>query len=136
MSKHKKSIGNHYKNKKKITKSTKQWPRFELYRPGSVIQRIKPKKREALFWNKSDEEFDSDEHIENDDDWYDELDVVRMPHLLGPSATHYSPIPVHHQHLSDFQIIPYGCHQQMFLSQQHQFAVNSELYQSPDEVSL
>lgn len=51
------------------------------------------------------EDFDSDEHIENEDDWYDDLDVLSKPHLLGPSATHYSPVPVEFQHRSDFPFV-------------------------------
>ncbi|XP_031640261.1 uncharacterized protein LOC116352101 [Contarinia nasturtii] len=131
--KSKKSSANHYKNKKKESKSTNQWSQIEFYKPASVIQRIKPKKREAIL--SSEEEFDSDEFIENDSDWCDELDTVRMPHLLGPSATHYSPIPVHHQHLSTFQTFQYGCYQ-LFFPYQHQFAINSGPYQNADVSSL
>lgn len=96
------------KTAKKENKSLKQ--RFGngiFYRP-TVIQRIKPRKRNAVLSEKDvdsmgkSEEFDSDEHIENANDWHDELDVIKMPHLLGPSATKYSPVPLKYQHLSTF----------------------------------
>lgn len=63
--------------------------------------------------NLVDEEFDSDEHIENENDWHKHLDVVAMPHLLGPSATKYSPVPVEYQHLSTFPVTtnPFSCQQ-------------------------
>lgn len=51
------------------------------------------------------DDFDSDEHIENENDWYDDLDVLSKPHLLGPSATHHSPVPVEFQHRSDFPFV-------------------------------
>ncbi|XP_055318479.1 uncharacterized protein LOC129576794 [Sitodiplosis mosellana] len=82
--------------------------RIQMHKPAGVIQRIRPRKRDAIFSNEIDansvndesEEFDSDQHVENESDWHDQLDVIRMPHLLGPSATKHSPIPVEHQHLS------------------------------------
>lgn len=97
----------------------KTYRNFQLWHPPSVIQRIKPNKRNTrniYFENRNENmnsisdynEFNSDEHIENKDDWYDDLDVVARPHLLGPSATHYSPVPVEYQHLSDF---PFSCQQ-------------------------
>lgn len=110
-----------------------------FHRPNGVIQRVKRKKRNALSQddinekqNKKedgkvqnqddpnqdqahfmDEEFDSDEHIENENDWYKHLDVVAMPHMLGPSATKHSPIPVEYQHLSTFPVTanPFNCEQ-------------------------
>lgn len=51
------------------------------------------------------EDFNSDEHVENEDDWYNDLDVLSKPHLLGPSATYHSPVPVEFQHRSDFPFI-------------------------------
>lgn len=94
-------------NKEKKVK--KRRPRIQMHNPSGVIQRIKPRKRNAILsieidenlWNEEEsEEFDSDQHIENLSDWHDELDVVRMPHLLGPSATKHSPVPVQFQHCS------------------------------------
>lgn len=108
---------------------TKKLSRIAIHRPSSVVQRIKPKKRDVVSnanelnmkeqnnenaklknqENKSNlvnrEEFDGDENendyndIENENDWYKELDTVAMPHLLGLSATKHSPVPVEYQHL-------------------------------------
>lgn len=102
----------------------KQNPHIKYHKPTRVIQRIETSKREVVLTTRDDdtngddlnavnesEEFDSDEHVENDSDWYDELNVIQMPHLLGPSATKYSPIPVEHQHLSTFLASPPGCYQ-------------------------
>lgn len=89
--------------------------------PIGSVQRFKPRKRDAIgkiepinvgtsVTNESEEEeFDSDQHIENSSDWHDELDVVKMPHLLGPSATKYSPVPVEYQHLSIFSAPAFSC---------------------------
>lgn len=59
------------------------------------------------------EEFDSDEHVESANDWYNDLNVVAMPHLLGPSATQHSPVPIEYQHYPTFPIAasPFGCQQ-------------------------
>lgn len=85
---------------------------FRFRRPTSVIQKIKPSKRitrDAEFNSVIDsEEINSDEYIDNEDDWYDDLDVVAKPHLLGPSATYYSPVPIEYQHHSNF---PFSCQQ-------------------------
>lgn len=100
------------KNKTKTKKEKQRSRNGSFYRPTGVIQRIKPKKRGAVFNERNfdsmveSEEFDSDEHIENESDWHDELDVIKMPHLLGPSATKYSPAPLEHQHLSSFFTSP------------------------------
>lgn len=85
-----------------------------------MIQRSKPSKRTAMETRKEDvremdlndesEEFDSDQHIENPDDWYDELDIAKMPHLLGPSATVYSTIPTGYQPFS-YTAPPFSCQQ-------------------------
>lgn len=92
-------------NKEK--KMIKRRRRIQIHNPSGVVQRIKPRKRNAILSTEIDEnprneeeseEFDSDQHIENLSDWHDELDVIRMPHLLGPSATKHSPVPVHFQH--------------------------------------
>lgn len=58
------------------------------------------------------EEFDSDQHIEDPNDWHDELDIVKMPHLLGPSATIYSSNPMEftNQHFS-YTAPPFSCQQ-------------------------
>lgn len=109
--------------KKKENKSTKQ--RLRMHEPNGVIQRIKPRKREVDIskgidtnsMNDLSEEFDSDEHVENDSDWHDDLDVIRMPHLLGPSATKHSPVPIVHQHLS---IPPFGCYKLLIQCNQFQ----------------
>lgn len=67
------------------------------------------------FIDKS-EEIDSDQHIENSSDWLDELDIVKMPHLLGPSATVYSSNldqsinPMEHQQIS-LTAPPFSCQQ-------------------------
>lgn len=97
----------------------KQWSHnaIPFKEPTGVIQRMKPKKRgivskpEATDFKEEIEEFDSDEHIENLSDWHDELDVVKMPHLLGPSATKHSPIPAEYQHYSIFSAPPFSCQQ-------------------------
>lgn len=77
--------------------------------PAGVIQRTKPSKRAAMETEKENvqmnvmdesEEFDSDQHIENPNDWHDELDIEKMTHLLGPSATVYSSDPKGYQHFS------------------------------------
>lgn len=56
------------------------------------------------------EEFDSDQHIENPNDWHNELDVEKMPHLLGPSATMYSSNPIEHPYHT-FSAPPFSCQQ-------------------------
>lgn len=112
-------------SKKMENKSMKQRHRIKMHKPDGVIQRIKPRKREVEFSKEIDsnsmndlsEEFDSDQHEENDSDWYDDLDVIQMPHLLGPSATKHSPIPIEHQHLS---IPPFGCYKLLIQCNQFQ----------------
>lgn len=85
--------------------------------PNGVTQHVKPKRQNTIQYedvNNStaeSEEFDSDEHIENSSDWHEKLDVVQMPHLLGPSATKHSPIPVEYQHYSIFSAPPFSCQQ-------------------------
>lgn len=93
--------------------------RQEFNGPIGILQRIKPKQQElakeivSLPHDLIDtsEEFDSDELVENKSDWHDELNLVEMPHLLGPSATLHSPVPVMHQHISTFSAPPFSCHQ-------------------------
>lgn len=63
------------------------------------------------------EEFDSDQHIENPNDWHNELDIDKMPHLLGPSATVYSSNPKKYQHFS-YTAPPFSC-QQIFVQFDH-----------------
>lgn len=95
------------------------YSRFHPEKPTGVIQRMKPKKRNTVskreiidrYSKEESEEFDSDQHIENPNDWHDELDVVKMPHLLGPSATKHSPIPADYQHYSIFSAPPFSCQQ-------------------------
>lgn len=108
------------KSSKKIGRSSMKRARNTFQRSFGVIQRIKPRKRHAVLENTSNsslitenEEFDSDEHIENEDDWHRELDPVKMPHLLGPSATRYSPVPIEYQHLPSIpmQPPPFSCYQ-------------------------
>lgn len=127
-------------NLRKEFNSPKQRSRIIIFhRPTGVRQLVKRKKRNALLQddmnekqntiengrdqkqsqnpddqrNSVDDEFDSDEHIDNENDWYKHLDVVAMPHLLGPSATEHSPIPVEYQHLSTFPVTanPFNCEQ-------------------------
>lgn len=83
-----------------------------------TIQHSKPLKRNAIA-TKADkqidsidesEEFDSDQYIENASDWHDELDIMKMPHWLGPSATVFSSNPVDHQHYS-LTAPPFSCQQ-------------------------
>lgn len=87
--------------------------------PAGVIQRTIPSKRTTMdteeenvrmnFMDES-EEFDSDQHIEDPNDWHDELDMEKMPHLLGPSATVYSSDPTEYQHFS-YTAPPFSCQQ-------------------------
>lgn len=112
---------NSLRSQNRRTKSidlSKERSRSTFQRAAGVIQRIKPRKRDSTFDNdmrftSESEEFDSDEHIENKIDWHPELDTVRMPHLLGPSATKFSPVPVEYQHLSSFPTrpSPFSCYQ-------------------------
>lgn len=87
--------------------------------PTGVIQRIKPSRHAAMETEKvnaeksakdESEEFDSDQHIENPNDWYDEFDDEKMSHLLGPSATVYSSNPIEYQHFS-YTAPPFSCQQ-------------------------
>lgn len=90
------------------------------HEPIGIVQRIKPKKQETVgkiatlpdHLIDESEEFDSDQHVENENDWHPELDIVAMPHLLGPSATRHSPaVPAAHQHVSTFSAPPFSCQQ-------------------------
>lgn len=96
-----------------------QQPQNLFSKLAGVIQRTKPSKHNAIDTRKENvqtdfidesEEFDSDQHIENPNDWHDELDIVKMPHLLGPSATVYSSNPMEHQHFS-YTAPPFSCSQ-------------------------
>lgn len=117
---------------RKVNRLPKKRLRIAIHRPSSIIQRIKPKKRDVGSdanelnmkeqhdeknknqENKTNsmnrEEFDGGENendfndIENENDWYKELDTVAMPHLLGLSATKHSPVPVEYQHLSSIPL--------------------------------
>lgn len=106
---------------------------FSLSNLNGAIQRVRPKreaivsktkvdrvetkkkitdaKKERTDFKSESEEFDSDEHVDNTKDWHDELDVVKMPHLLGPSATMHSPVPLQYQHYSFFSAPPFSCQQ-------------------------
>lgn len=106
-------------NNEEKSESILQRPQNKMLHPTGVIQRIRPRNRDAIVSKEIElskstdnmsEEFDSDQHVENASDWHDELDVVQMPHLLGPSATKHSPVPVEHQHLS---IPPSSCYRIM-----------------------
>lgn len=102
-----------------IYRPFKQQSQILFSKPTGVIQRSKPLRRNAAFTMKDheqkdfigeSEEFDSDQHIENLNDWHDELDVIKMPNLLGPSATIYSSNPMENQHYS-FAAPPFSCQQ-------------------------
>lgn len=121
--------------------------------PTGAIQRTKPSKRTnsgkigRMNVVDESEEFDSDQHIEDPNDWYDELDIEKMPHLLGPSATVYSSDPKEYQHYS-YTAPPFSCQQILIqfdtfgrpsfslvpCTYQYSFAHNN-VYNSPEYVN-